>query len=336
MKRFGLVVLSSMIVFAQDTSNIRLLDGVNQVQRSIELAKEKNVDQADPYHFEKARANRDVAYIWASNMDDVGSKLFIVKSFNALSKALSNKAELDDINIIKAGNISTVDVESLNSKLKYVRENKALNCAPGELARAEAFYEALSYELSKPEPNSTNLVDFYNKAFADLGRAIEKVNVAKEGRLECYTGEAYVPEQAKAEPQPKPQELPSPAQETTKPKVEPLMVTARVHFDFDKYNIKREYVPLLNEVVKVLKENPNVKVRIEGYTDNIGTKAYNDKLALKRAKTVKDYLVKAGIPEDRIEVAGFGKDKYIASNDSSIGRFTNRRADFIVIQVPGQ
>ena len=45
-------------------------------------------------------------------MDDVGSKLFIVKSFNALSKALSNKAELDDINIIKAGNISTVEDDS--------------------------------------------------------------------------------------------------------------------------------------------------------------------------------------------------------------------------------
>jgi len=336
MKRFGLVVLSSMIVFAQDTSNIRLLDGVNQVQRSIELAKEKNVDQADPYHFEKARANRDVAYILASNMDDVGSKLFIVKSFNALSKALSNKAELDDINIIKAGNISTVDVESLNSKLKYVRENKALNCAPGELARAEAFYEALSYELSKPEPNSTNLVDFYNKAFADLGRAIEKVNVAKEGRLECYTGEAYVPEQAKAELQTKQEEIAQPTPEAPKPREEPLKVSARVHFDFNKHSIKREYIPLLNEVVKVLKENPNVRVRIEGYTDDVGSKAYNDKLALSRAKAVKDYLVKAGISEDRIEVVGFGKERYIADNKTPIGRFTNRRADFIVIQVPGQ
>ncbi|MFN3976124.1 MAG: OmpA family protein [Aquificaceae bacterium] len=330
MKRFGLVILSSMIVFAQDAFQMRLLDGVNQMQRSIELAKEKNVDRLDPYHFEKARANRDVAYILASNMDEVGSKLFMVKSFNALSKAFSNKAELDEINLIKAGDLPTIDVESLNSKLSYVRENKALSCAPAELARAEAFYEALSYELSKPKPDLANLVDFYYKAFADLGVAVEKVNVAREGRLECYTGEAYVPEQAKA------QELPPPAQEAMGPKAEPLMVAARVHFDFDKYTIKREYIPLLNEVVKILKENPNVRIRIEGYTDNIGPKAYNDKLALKRAKAVKDYLVKAGIPEDRIEIAGFGKEKYIASNDSPIGRFTNRRADFIVIQVPGQ
>ncbi len=336
MKRFGLVILSSMIVFAQDAFQMRLLDGVNQMQRSVELAKEKNVDRLDPYHFEKARANRDVAYILASNMDEVGSKLFMVKSFNALSKAFSNKAELDEINLIKAGNLPTIDVESLNSKLSYVRENKALSCAPVELARAEAFYEALSYELSKPKPDLANLVDFYNKAFADLGVAVEKVNVAREGRLECYTGEVYVPEQAKAEPQAKPQELPPPAQEAIGPKAEPLMVAARVHFDFDKYSIKREYIPLLNEVVKILKENPNVRIRIEGYTDNIGPKAYNDKLSLKRAKAVKDYLVKAGIPEDRIEIAGFGKEKYIASNESPIGRFTNRRADFIVIQVPGQ
>ncbi len=336
MKRLGLIFLSSMVVFAQDLSNIRLLDGVNQVQRSIELAKEKKVDQVDPYHFEKARANRDVAYILASNMDEVGSRLFMVKSFNALSKAFSEKFELDEINLVKAKSIPTLDLDNLHSKLKYARENKALNCAPAELARAEAYYDALSYELSKPEPNSTNLVDFYNKAFSELGLAIEKIDIAKEGNLECYTGVTYVPEQVKVEPEAKLQEAPSPAPEATKPKEEPLMVVARVHFDFNKYNIKREYIPLLNEVVKVLKENPNIRVRIEGFTDDIGPKAYNDRLALKRAQAVKDYLVSAGIPEDRIEVVGFGKERYIASNETPIGRFTNRRAEFIVIQVPGQ
>ena len=114
MKRFGLILLSSMVVFAEDLSNIRLLDGINQMQRSIELAKEKKVDQADPYHFEKARANKEVAYILASGMDEVGSKLFMVKSFSSLSKALSGREELDEISFVKAGSLSTIDVESLN------------------------------------------------------------------------------------------------------------------------------------------------------------------------------------------------------------------------------
>ncbi|MFN3947423.1 MAG: OmpA family protein, partial [Aquificaceae bacterium] len=55
-----------------------------------------------------------------------------------------------------------------------------------------------------------------------------------------------------------------------------------------------------------------------------------------RAQAVRDYLIRAGISADRIEVVGFGKERYIADNKTSIGRFTNRRAEFIVIQVPGQ
>ncbi len=332
MKRLGLLLIGSVVAFSQEVSQLRLLEGISQMQKNIEIAKEKKVDKKDPYHFEKAKATKDVSYILASNMDEVGSKLFMVKSFNALSKALSERFELDEINFLNK-NIPSIDLASINSKLKYVRENKALNCAPLELARAEAYYEALSYELSKPNPSYANLMEFYNKAFADLNLALEKVNVAKEGRLECYTGEAYRPEEAKVEPSERKEEIPK---EKPIVKEEPLMVRARVHFDFDRYNIKREYIPLLNEVVKALKENPNVRVRIEGYTDNIGPKAYNDRLALKRAKAVKDYLVKAGIPEDRIEIVGFGKERYIVSNETSIGRLTNRRVEFIVIQVPGQ
>ncbi len=339
MKRFVLLVASSTVLFAQDFSNMRLLEGLNQVQKGIELAKREEVDKKNPYHFEKAKANRDVAKILASEMDEVGSRVFMIKSFNALSKAGSGKLELDHIEFITQVNANTVeyqralglDISSLNAGLEYIRENKALSCAPAELARAEVYYDAMVYELSKPRPHITRLVDFYSKAQAEINSATEKVNIAKEGNLECYTGKPFVPELAKVE---EPATKPSPT--PTQTSEEPLMVTARVHFDFNKSNIKKEYIPLLNEVVKVLKENPNVRVRIEGFTDNIGSKAYNDRLALRRAQAVKDYLVRAGIPADRIEVAGFGKERYIADNTTPIGRFTNRRAEFIVIQVPGQ
>ncbi len=339
MKRFVLLVVSSTVLFAQDFSNMRLLEGLNQVQKGIELAKREEVDKKNPYHFEKAKANRDVAKILASEMDEVGSRVFMIKSFNALSKAGSGKLELDHIEFITQVNANTaeyqralgLDISSLNAGLEYIRENKALSCAPAELARAEVYYDAMVYELSKPRPHITRLVDFYSKAQAEINSATEKVNIAKEGNLECYTGKPFVPELAKVE---EPATGPTPA--PTQTSEEPLMVTARVHFDFNKSNIKKEYIPLLNEVVKVLKENPNVRVRIEGFTDDIGSKAYNDRLALRRAQAVKDYLVRAGIPADRIEVAGFGKERYIADNTTPIGRFTNRRAEFIVIQVPGQ
>ncbi len=341
MKRFVLLVASSTVLFAQDFSNMRLLEGLNQVQKGIELAKREEVDKKNPYHFEKAKANRDVAKILASEMDEVGSRVFMIKSFNALSKAGSGKLELDHIEFITQVNANTaeyqralgLDISSLNAGLKYIRENKALSCAPAELARAEVYYDAMVYELSKPRPSITRLVDFYSKAQAEINSATEKVNIAKEGNLECYTGKPFVPELARVEePTIRPTLTPMPSQIQE----EPLMIPARIHFDFNKSTIKKEYIPLLNEVVKVLKENPNVRVRIEGFTDDIGSKAYNDRLALRRAQAVRDYLVRAGIPADRIEVAGFGKERYIADNTTPIGRFTNRRAEFIVIQVPGQ
>ncbi len=339
MKRFVLLVASSTVLFAQDFSNMRLLDGLNQVQKGIELARREEADKKNPYHFEKAKANRDVAKILASEMDEVGSRVFMIKSFNALSKAGSGNLELDHIEFITQVNANTVeyqralglDISSLSAGLEYIRENKALSCAPAELARAEVYYDAMVYELSKPRPHITRLVDFYSKAQAEINSATEKVNIAKEGNLECYTGKPFVPELARVE-----EHATGPTPAPTQTSEEPLMVTARVHFDFNKSNIKREYIPLLNEVVKVLKENPNVRVRIEGFTDDIGSKAYNDRLALRRAQAVRDYLVRAGIPADRIEVAGFGKERYIADNTTPIGRFTNRRAEFIVIQVPGQ
>ncbi len=353
MKRLSILLLliSSTFLFAQDLSNIRLLEGINQVQRRIELAKKEEADKKDPYHFEKARASRDVANLLASEMDEVGSRLFMVKSFNALSKTASEKVALDSIEFITQEETKKVkeeegskmrveyekalgiDINSLNSALRYARENKALSCAPAELARAEVYYDAMAYELSKPQPSVTRVVNFYEKAQIELKNAIQKVNIAREGNLECYTGKPFVPELAEAEQVELP---PAPASMPAQPQEEPLMVTARVHFDFGKHSIKREYIPLLNEVVKTLKENPNVKVRIEGFTDNIGPKAYNDRLSLRRAQAVRDYLIEAGIPADRIEVAGFGKERYIADNTTPIGRLTNRRAEFIIIQVPGQ
>ncbi|MCX7739043.1 MAG: OmpA family protein [Hydrogenothermaceae bacterium] len=115
--------------------------------------------------------------------------------------------------------------------------------------------------------------------------------------------------------------------------VNPLNQPVRVHFYFNRADIKKEYLPYLNVVVKFLKMHRDVKVKIAGYTDSIGSKDYNSKLALKRAESVKNYLVKNGIEPSRIFIEGVGKDKYLTSNDKKIDRFTNRRAEFYVINL---
>jgi outer membrane protein OmpA-like peptidoglycan-associated protein len=88
----------------------------------------------------------------------------------------------------------------------------------------------------------------------------------------------------------------------------------------------------IDEVVKQLKGNPNgAYVEVEGYTDNRGDKAHNDKLGLDRAESVKRYLYEEHqIPLHRISVISYGSDKPIAPNTTKAGRAQNRR---VVIKV---
>jgi OOP family OmpA-OmpF porin len=65
----------------------------------------------------------------------------------------------------------------------------------------------------------------------------------------------------------------------------------------------------------------------EGHTDSRGTEAYNDALSMRRARSVRDYLIKGGIPSKDIKVEGFGETKPVASNDTDEGRQQNRRVE---------
>ncbi len=76
---------------------------------------------------------------------------------------------------------------------------------------------------------------------------------------------------------------------------------------------------------------PNIEILIEGHTDNVGTHPINDALSLKRAESVKGYLVKQGIPAKRVSTTGFGERKPLASNNSEFGRRLNRRTEIVIV-----
>jgi OOP family OmpA-OmpF porin len=110
------------------------------------------------------------------------------------------------------------------------------------------------------------------------------------------------------------------------------IVLRGVNFDFDKSEIRPEDEAVLDAAIEALKETPRARVRISGYTDSIGTMEYNEALSIRRANTVKDFLVNAGIDADRLEPAGYGLTKPVASNDTGDGRAQNRRVEFEVGQ----
>ncbi len=102
-------------------------------------------------------------------------------------------------------------------------------------------------------------------------------------------------------------------------------VVKGINFSTNKAEIRPQDHAGLDEVVVVLKENPTVKVEIQGHTDNMGAEDYNQALSEKRANAVKAYFVEKGIAKDRLSAKGYGMSQPIASNDTVEGRFQNRR-----------
>jgi outer membrane protein OmpA-like peptidoglycan-associated protein len=100
-----------------------------------------------------------------------------------------------------------------------------------------------------------------------------------------------------------------------------------INFDFDKATLKPGSEKVLLEIVKLLKSSPDLKVEVQGHTDNVGGKDYNLKLSQARAETVKAFLVLHGIEASRLTPKGYGLDRPVASNDTEEGRAKNRRVE---------
>lgn len=122
---------------------------------------------------------------------------------------------------------------------------------------------------------------------------------------------------------------PPPPPPPSPPPAPPKIVLRGVHFDFNKSKIRPADAAVLDEAVTTLKDNPNVRVDVNGYCDSIGNDAYNLKLSEKRAGAVVDYLEKDGITADRLTAHGYGKTNFVASNDTKEGRAQNRRVELI-------
>jgi outer membrane protein OmpA-like peptidoglycan-associated protein len=108
------------------------------------------------------------------------------------------------------------------------------------------------------------------------------------------------------------------------------IVLKNIFFDPGKYDLRPESEIELNEVVRMLKENPGVHILISGHTDNSGKPADNQKLSEDRARAVTNYLVAKGIPQTRLSFKGYGDTQPVADNATPEGRSRNRRTELTV------
>lgn len=106
-------------------------------------------------------------------------------------------------------------------------------------------------------------------------------------------------------------------------------ISLQINFDTNKATIKPESMPLVKQIVDLMKGQPNLKVSIEGHTDNQGTAAANKTLSLNRARSVASAVAAGGIRADRMETVGWGQEKPVADNRTEEGRAVNRRVELV-------
>ncbi len=108
-----------------------------------------------------------------------------------------------------------------------------------------------------------------------------------------------------------------------------IKITQQIHFEFDKDKIRSESFPILDAVADVLKTNLNIKIDVQGHTDNKGGAEYNKKLSDRRAASVKKYLVGRGVEASRLVSHGYGAEQPVVPNTTDQNRALNRRVQFV-------
>ena len=109
------------------------------------------------------------------------------------------------------------------------------------------------------------------------------------------------------------------------------IVTHGINFDVDKATLRPESMGTLNQIKRILTDNPDLKFEIDGHTDNSGTSAHNVILSQHRADAVKGQLVSMGIDASRLTTKGLGDTKPMTTNDTPEGKANNRRVEFVRI-----
>jgi len=110
------------------------------------------------------------------------------------------------------------------------------------------------------------------------------------------------------------------------------IILKNIFFDFDKATLRPESMNELDRLVKLLNENPTIKIELGSHTDSKGSDEYNMRLSEARSKSVVDYLISKGISPSRLVAKGYGETRPIDTNDTDEGRQNNRRTEFKILE----
>jgi outer membrane protein OmpA-like peptidoglycan-associated protein len=176
--------------------------------------------------------------------------------------------------------------------------------------RAAGMDKECPAEFAAAEKMKNDAYDIYLSCRTGEGIAMANQATALANGLCPKKVEAPIPAPVQVAPPPPPVAVPEMAPAPA-PKAEvKFIVLEDVHFDFDQSTLTKEGVEIMERNIQVMKENPENKVRVAGYTSASGTEDYNQKLSERRAKTVENYLIKeGGIAPGRMTKIGYGEDR---------------------------
>lgn len=108
------------------------------------------------------------------------------------------------------------------------------------------------------------------------------------------------------------------------------IIQERVHFDFDKSNIRPDQEPTLQRKLEVLRQYPNIRLQIEGHCDERGSNEYNLALGQRRTESVKRYLTSYGLDANRFTTISYGEERPVDRRSNEEAWAKNRRAEFVI------
>ena len=159
-------------------------------------------------------------------------------------------------------------------------------------------------------------------ATSTCGSATSADDLASAPAMAAFVEDVFL-EKAPAKPAP-PEPKPAPAPQ---PKIS--WILSGVNFDLDSAVVRQDAKDVLQNDIKILKENPEIRVEVQGHTCDLGAAEYNRDLSDRRANAIKDYLVSQGIAADRLTARGYGEDRPRFPNDSEANRAKNRRVELV-------
>jgi peptidoglycan-associated lipoprotein len=104
----------------------------------------------------------------------------------------------------------------------------------------------------------------------------------------------------------------------------------RIHFEFDRSRITPEAEQVLRRKLPILRNSPDVRIRLEGHTDERGSVEYNQALGMRRAQSVLDWMAQNGVPAARFQTTSYGEERPLVNRSDETAWAQNRRVEFII------